>query len=387
MTTDPGATQGTNAAGHGGVHAGGGPAGGPPDEQAAGVSDGRPDGRPDGQFGGQSDGQSAKRSDERPDEWADEWADGQSDKRPAERSDKRPAERSVERPDGQSDGQSDAIFSRPIAIFIQCLIVVSLVAYSIETLPDLPVAAVRGLRALEIFVVTIFSLEYAIRVWRSPNRWRFIFSFYGIIDLLAILPFYLSLGLSLSLDLRSLRAFRLLRLVRILKLARYSIAMDRFRRAFALVREELVLFGCIAAIVMFIAAVGIYHFEHQAQPEVFRSVFDGLWWAAATLTTVGYGDVYPVTGGGRFFTVVVLLLGLGIVAVPTGLVATALGQVRAADQAEARASAGAAGDASAVGDAGEPGGASDAGDASAAGDAAAPEHARSPAPAEAAHSN
>lgn len=142
--------------------------------------------------------------------------------------------------------------------------------------------------------------------------------------MLAVLPFYIASGI----DLRSLRVFRLLRLFRILKLLRYSQAICRFHRAFVLAKEELVLFSAVASILLYLSAVGIYYFEHDAQPDQFSSIFHSLWWAMATLTTVGYGDVYPITLGGRAFTFLVLMLGLGVVAVPTGLVASALSQAR-----------------------------------------------------------
>ena len=93
-------------------------------------------------------------------------------------------------------------------------------------------------------------------------------------------------------------------------------------------REEVVLFLCAAGIVLYLAAVGIYYFENETQPKVFASVFHSLWWAVSTLTTVGYGDVYPVTLGGKIFTFFVLLIGLGIVSVPAGLVASALSKAR-----------------------------------------------------------
>ena len=131
-----------------------------------------------------------------------------------------------------------------------------------------------------------------------------------------------------GLDLRAVRAFRLLRLVRVLKPARYSAAARRFHKAFLLAREELILFVLVASIMLYLAAVGIYYFEHEAQPEAFQSVFHSLWWAVATLTTVGYGDVYPITAGGRIFTAFVLFVGLGIVAIPAGMVATALSRAR-----------------------------------------------------------
>jgi len=91
-----------------------------------------------------------------------------------------------------------------------------------------------------------------------------------------------------------------------------------------MIKEELILFLFATAFLLYFSAVGIYYFENPAQPEQFQSIFDSLWWAVATLTTVGYGDVYPVTVGGKIFTFFVLLIGLGIVAVPAGLVSSAL---------------------------------------------------------------
>ena len=220
----------------------------------------------------------------------------------------------------QNDTRAGKIFD----LFIQALIVVSLVSFSIETLPDLRAGTRQLLGAIEVACVAVFSAEYVLRLIVATRRLGFIFSFYGLIDLAAILPFYLTSGL----DLRSLRASRFLRLFRAFKLIRYNKAIQRFHRAFAIAREELVLFACVTALLLYVSAVGIYYFENAAQPEAFSSVFDGLWWSVVTLTTVGYGDVYPVTAGGRVFTFIVLMIGLGVVAVPTGLVASALSKAR-----------------------------------------------------------
>lgn len=132
-------------------------------------------------------------------------------------------------------------------------------------------------------------------------------------------------------DLRSLRILRMLRLFRLLKLARYNSAMQRFSNAFFIAKEELVLFGVVTVMLLYLSAVGIYYFENEAQPEQFKSIFHSFWWAIATLTTVGYGDVFPVTVGGRIFTFFILMIGLGIVAVPAGLLASALTKVRKED--------------------------------------------------------
>lgn len=130
--------------------------------------------------------------------------------------------------------------------------------------------------------------------------------------------------MSFGVDLRSLRALRFLRLFRILKLVRYNRAIDHFTKAMKIAKEEILLFLFITLILIYFSAVGIYYFENEAQPEHFASVFDSLWWAIITLTTVGYGDVYPITMGGRVFTFCILMIGLGIVAIPTGIISSAL---------------------------------------------------------------
>ena len=207
---------------------------------------------------------------------------------------------------------------------IQFLIVLSLVSFSVETLPGLSENVRVVLGYYEVFSVVVFSIEYLLRLWISKKPLSYIFSFYGIIDILAILPFYL-VGF---LDLRFLRAFRILRIFRALKVIRYNKAIERFGAAFKIVKEEFVLFFACSLILIFITSAGIYYFENEAQPETFKSIFHSAWWAIVTLTSVGYGDVYPITVGGRIFTFFVLMIGLGIVTVPAGLIATALSKAR-----------------------------------------------------------
>jgi voltage-gated potassium channel len=220
--------------------------------------------------------------------------------------------------------QPETRLGRLFDLMIQVLIVVSIVAFSIETIPGLSPTVIDLLDKLEIACVAVFTIEYLLRILVADRKLRFVFSFYGVIDLLAILPFYLQL----SFDLRSLRILRLLRLFRVLKLVRYSRAIRRFHLAFLMVREELTLFLAVACVLVFLSAVGIYHFEHEAQPKIFSSVPQSLWWSIVTLTTVGYGDAFPITTMGRVFTFFVLLVGLGVIAVPSGLFASALTRAR-----------------------------------------------------------
>lgn len=220
---------------------------------------------------------------------------------------------------------------RRFDLCIQALIIVSIITFSIETLPNLSGRLRNALSVVELAIVAIFTVEYLARIWVAKKPLKFVFSFYGLIDLLAILPFYLALGF----DARSVRAFRLLRLFRLFKLFRYTKTLDRFSRAFAIAREELIIFGIVTIVLIYLSAVGIYHFENAAQPNEFKSVFHCLWWAVTTLTTVGYGDVYPITLGGRLFTFIILMLGLGIVTFPAGVIATALSKARAMEREEA----------------------------------------------------
>ena len=215
----------------------------------------------------------------------------------------------------------NSVAGRLFDAVIQTLIILSILSFSIETLPSAPVWLSGLFWPFEVFTVVVFTLEYGLRLFVAERRWKFVFSFYGLVDLAAIAPFYLASGV----DLRAVRALRLLRLF---KLFRYSAAIRRFGAAFGMIRHELVLYGAASLVVLYLAAAGIYIFEHEAQPEAFASVFHSLWWAIATLTTVGYGEVYPITAGGKFFTAFILVIGLGIISVPSGLLASALTKVR-----------------------------------------------------------
>lgn len=209
-------------------------------------------------------------------------------------------------------------------IVIQILILISLVSFSIETLPNLSKDTRFWLYVVEVITVVLFTIEYMSRIVVADNRREFIFSFYGLVDLVAILPFYISTGI----DLRAVRILRLLRVFRVFKFMRYTKAIKQLRDAFVDVKEELILYMIVTALMLFLSSVGIYYFEREAQPEQFASIFHCLWWSITTLTTVGYGDTCPITIGGKIFTSIILLIGIGLVAVPTGLLASALTKTR-----------------------------------------------------------
>lgn len=224
--------------------------------------------------------------------------------------------------------EKNTLAGRWFDLSIQILIILSLLVYSVGTLPNLSHFWKKVLTILDLFCYVIFTVEYILRIYITKKRLKYIFSFYGIIDLLAILPFLLAS----EIDLRSIRALRVFRIISALKISSYSASLQRFSIALKLIRSELILFFIVTNIFLFLAASGIYFFENAAQPKAFASVFHSLWWAIITLTTVGYGDVYPITAGGKVFTYFILLLGLGIITIPTGLIASALSEARRIEQ-------------------------------------------------------
>ena len=213
---------------------------------------------------------------------------------------------------------------KKIENLIQILILLSVISFALETESSIRNKFSDAFLYFEIFTVTVFSIEYLSRTIFSKNRLSYIFSFYGIIDLLAILPFYLSFGI----DARSLRVIRLFR---ILKFGKYGSAMKRYVLAIKSIRNELTVFSIISILFLYFSAVGIYFFEKDAQPDAFGSIIDSFWWAIVTLTTVGYGDAFPITPMGKIFTSLIVILGIAIIAVPTGLISSALTNAKSDD--------------------------------------------------------
>ena len=205
------------------------------------------------------------------------------------------------------------------------LIMISIVVMSVETLPGFPRTEWSGRLVLfDWFIVVVFTVEYGLRLWTAPEKWKYVFSFWGFIDLMVIAPFWIGLAFGMTAG----ETLFTLRVLRLAKLLRFVANMEVIDRAFQLVWREMLVFFLLAVMMMFITAVGIYTFEHRAQPEAFPSIPHSFWFAVTTLTTVGYGDIYPVTVGGKMFTFIILMIGLGIVALPSGLVSSAFTQAR-----------------------------------------------------------
>jgi voltage-gated potassium channel len=206
------------------------------------------------------------------------------------------------------------------------LIMLNLIVIILESFQELEMYEIF-FRYFEWFSVSVFSLEYLLHLWtanlRYPNanfvvaRLRYIFSFMGLVDLISILPFYLPYFFNI--DLRVLRVLRLVRLLRIFKLNRYSPSLIMFSQIVREKRDELGITIFLTFILLLVASTLMYHLESHVQPEQFPNVGATFWWAVATLTTVGYGDVYPVTNWGRFLSGCIALLGIGIVALPTSI--------------------------------------------------------------------
>ena len=166
----------------------------------------------------------------------------------------------------------------------------------------------------------MFVAEYRYRIVKAENKIAYVTSFFGVVDLIAILPILIHAAASV----RVVRLLRVLRILRLLKTKRYSEALDRYRKALKLIAAEAALFTGVACVFVLGFAFLIYEFEHGAQPDVYSNIFDSIWWAVISLTSVGYRDVYPVTIAGRMLTLAMVLTGMGIVAVPTALLASAL---------------------------------------------------------------
>ncbi|MEC8427360.1 MAG: ion transporter [Pseudomonadota bacterium] len=223
--------------------------------------------------------------------------------------------------------EREALGPRILEIALITLITLNVTAVILETVDSIYTQWQPLLDLFEAISLSVFTLEYLLRLWvapespETPSRRAWILSPMAIVDLLAILPAFLYL--IIPVDLRILRTFRLLRL---LKLTRYSPALGMLLAVF---EEEAGAFFAgffILMLMLIFAASGAWLAEHEAQPEAFGSIPDAMWWAVATLTTVGYGDVTPITVAGKIFGAIITVVGIGMAALPAGIIASGLNE-------------------------------------------------------------
>jgi voltage-gated potassium channel len=215
--------------------------------------------------------------------------------------------------------------------FIYVIIILNVLSVVLSSYKEIHHQYETHFNFFELVSIVIFSLEYIIRFWTSDIEYKtgtsltkkikFFFSTFGLIDLLAILPFYLPLFFAF--DLRVLRILRLFRLLRILKLGRLSKSLKLISNVLKDSKSELSITLFVTFILLTLSSTLMYYVENGAQPDKFENIGQSFWWAVSTLTTVGYGDVYPITGLGKILSSIVAIIGIGIVALPTAIISSA----------------------------------------------------------------
>ena len=229
------------------------------------------------------------------------------------------------------ENNRETSLSRTFDFFIIGLITLNVVAIIIESFENLSLTYKQEFYYFEIFSVVVFTIEYLLRLLTADLKYSdkssigaataFISSPLALVDLFAILPTYLPL--LIPIDLRFIRILRLLRVIRLFKINRYSRSLKLIGDVFKEKRSDLGITVFVTSILLVIASTLMYYIEGQEQPEAFPNIVASFWWAVSTLTTVGYGDVYPITAWGKFISGIIALLGIGLVALPTGILSSA----------------------------------------------------------------
>lgn len=203
-------------------------------------------------------------------------------------------------------------------IMLVVVIIISVLTVILESIPSFNAKYAPELHTIEWIITIIFTIEYLARIWTHPKPFRYIFSFYGVIDFLAIIPTYLALIFSGAMGFAVIRGLRLLRIFRIMKITRYSSEGSVIVEALKSSRYKILVF--LFAVLILVLIIGTIMYLIEGEDSGFTSIPAGIYWAIVTLTTVGFGDITPVTNLGKFIASVVMIMGYGVIAVPTGIV-------------------------------------------------------------------
>jgi voltage-gated potassium channel len=212
----------------------------------------------------------------------------------------------------------DTPAARGFDIVLICVILLSVITVTLESVPAFRNRHFDVLHTTEWIITVIFTLEYAARIWTHPKPFRYIFSFYGVIDFLAIIPTYLDLIFTGAMGFAVIRGLRLLRIFRILKITRYSREGRIIVEALSSSRYKILVF--LFAVLMVVIIIGTLMYLVEGPESGFTSIPAGIYWAITTLTTVGFGDITPHSSFGKFIASFVMIVGYGVIAVPTGIV-------------------------------------------------------------------
>lgn len=208
-------------------------------------------------------------------------------------------------------------------IVVTVLIVLSIIVLVLET-GSTNEEFTKIYKSLDTIITLVFTFEYILKIYANSYKKhtiKYIFSFEGFIDLVSILPFYIVIIVP-WIDMRILRILRFGRLIRVLKLITLSKGTEKLSNVIKRKKSELYVSVAFMLLIIFMSSIIMYVAEHEAQPNEFKSVLDGVWWAVAALTTVGYGDLTPITIVGRFMAMVIAIFGIGIIAIPTGILSS-----------------------------------------------------------------
>jgi voltage-gated potassium channel len=226
------------------------------------------------------------------------------------------------------DDDENDLLSNIIDIIIVSSIFLNILLIILDTFSFFHGKHENILKRIELVLAIIFTIEYLIRIWTSvyiipaipayKARLKYLLTFKGLIDIIALIPFYIALIFDTNFDF--LKIIRLFRILSILKINRYTNSLSNVGKVIRNKSAQLISSMFVVSILIIFSSVLMYYIENEAQPEKFNNAFSGLWWAIATLTTVGYGDIYPITVIGKILGVLIAFLGIGLVAVPTGII-------------------------------------------------------------------